>query len=286
MLRTAMRLLISATVIAIPAFAFGQDVAVQQWVRARVSEERLDFDNIVEIKRWLQAPQPNTYVILAIGSKDVLPGEGFATPRGHFALVFLLQSGSEDRLADPKELSFLNFGPVFPENKAIRNVSIDVTPYHIREKEYAFGMRKMEANLGNKGGLAFEILTLYRLQGSELKEVFRDFTWAYSKYSEPGLRSCNVEAVIVAAPERQGEFFNLVRKQIRSYLGDTRNPQFEAVRSQLTETPVDSCSLIGDMQFPNTHRWDHSKGAYLESGRSFLNNPDLWGKGIFIGRDR
>jgi hypothetical protein len=64
----------------------------------------------------------------------------------HFALVFLLQSGSEDRLADPKELSFLNLGPVFPENKAIRNVSIDVTPYHIREKEYAFGITLVQIN--------------------------------------------------------------------------------------------------------------------------------------------
>jgi hypothetical protein len=285
MIRTVIRLLLSVTVIAIPAFAFGQDLAVQEWVRARASAERLDFDNVVDIKRWLQAPQPNTYVILAIGSKDVLPGQGFPTTRGHFALVLLVQSRSADRLADPKELSFLNFGPVFPEDKTNRDVFIDVTPYKIRENEYAFGIRRMEANLGNKGGLAFEILTLYRLQGSELNAIFRDFTWAYSKYSEPGLRSCNVEAIIVSAPERQGDFFNLVRKQTRSYLGDIRNPQFEAIRSQLTETAVDSCSLIGDMQFPNTHRWDPAKGAYVESGRSFLN-ADLWGKGIFIGRDR
>jgi len=282
-----MRFLLSVTVIAIPAFAFGQDLGVQQWVRARVSAERLDLDNIVEIKQWLQAPQPNTYVILAIGSKDVVPSEGFSTPRGHFALMSLVQSGSPDRLADPKELSFVSLGPVFPESKGDRvEVSIDVGPYQIREKEYALGIRKLEADLGNKGGLAFEILTIYRSQGSELKAIFRDFTWAYSKYSEPGLRSCNVEAVIVSAPERQGEFFNLVRKQTRSYLGDRRNPQFEDVRSQLTETPVNSCSLIGDMQFPNTHRWDPAMGAYVESGRSFLNNADLWGKGIFIGRDR
>jgi len=113
-----------------------------------VRAERLDFDNVVEIKRWLQAPQPNTYVILAIGSKDVLPGQGFPTTRGHFALVLLVQSGRADRLADPKELSFLNCGPVFPEDKTNRDVSIDVTPYQIRENEYAFGIRKMEANLG------------------------------------------------------------------------------------------------------------------------------------------
>src|SRR5438093_652309 len=50
------------------------------------------------------------------------------------------------------------------------------------------------------------------------------------------------ETVIVSGPERQGEFFNLVRKQTRSYLGDARNPQFGgAGRSDLTETPVDSC---------------------------------------------
>jgi hypothetical protein len=283
-----MRFLLSVTLIAIPAFAFGQDPAVQQWVRTRVSAEKLDFDNVVEIKQWLQAPQPNIYAILAIGSKDVRPGEGFATGRGHFALVFLVQSGSADRLTDPKEISFLNFGPMFPEYKGLRIVSIDITPYQIREKEYAFGMRSMDAlGVGNKGGLAFETLTLYRLQGSELKEIFSDFTWGYSKYSEPGMRSCNVEAVIVTTREGQGEFFNLVRKQTRSYLGDTWNRELpETIKSQLTETPVDSCSLIGDMQFPNTHRWDSAKGAYVESGRSFLNDPNLWGKGIFIGRDR
>ena len=90
-------------------------------------------------------------------------------------------------------------------------------------------------------------------------------------HTQPGMRSCNVEAIIESAPERQGEFFNLVRKQTRSYLGDARNPQFEIIRSQLTETPVDSCSLIGDMQFPNTHRWDPAKGAYVESGVPSLN---------------
>jgi hypothetical protein len=278
-----MHLLISVTVIAISASAFGQDVAVEQWVRAHVNAEKFDFDNIIEIQRWLQAPQPNTYAILAVGSKDVQP-PGLATARGQFALVFLVSSGSEDRLADPKEISFLNFGPVFPGYK-IRDASIEVTPYQIREKEYAFAMKSTEADLGNKSGTAFEILTLYRLQGSELKEIFSDFTWAYSKYSEPGLVGCNVEAVIVSGPERQGEFFNLVRKHTRSYLGDGGTPQAEP-GSPSTEPPAVSCSVIGDMQFPNTHRWDASKGAYLESGRSFLNNPDLWGKGIFIGRDR
>jgi len=271
--------------IAAPPLAFGQDASAYNLVQARISEERLDFDSLVEVKLWPESPQRNTYIVLALASKNVGPGEGFATNRGHFVFVFLLQSGMADRLTVPKLLSFLNIGSIHPEDKTNSDVSIDVGPYQIREKEYAFGIRSMAAQLGNKGGLAFEILTLYRLQGSELKPIFSDFTWGYDKYSEPGMRSCNVETVVVSGPERQGEFFNLIRKSTRSYLGDRRNPQYGGVALNLPETPVDSCSEIGDMQFPNTHRWDPAKGAYVESGRSFLN-ADLWGKGIFIGRDR
>jgi hypothetical protein len=283
---SVLRLLLCLTVVVIPAPAFGQDASVYEWLQPRIGAERFDFDHVVEIQRWLQAPLPNTYIVLAIGSKDVQPGEGFSTGRGYFVLVFLVQSASKDRLVTPKELSFLNVGSVRLDDPTNRDVSIDVGSYRIRENEYAFGIRQISAQLGNKGGLAFEILTLYRPQGSKLKPIFSDFTWGYSKYSEPGLRSCNVEAVIVSGPGRQGEFFNLVRKQTRVYLGDSRNPPFRSLeRSAATEIPVDSCSLIGDMQFPNTHKWDPAKGAYVEPGPSFLN-ADLWGKGIFIGRDR
>ena len=74
---SVLRLLLCLTVVVIPAPAFGQDASVYEWLQPRIGAERFDFDHVVEIQRWLQAPLPNTYIVLAIGSKDVQPGEGF-----------------------------------------------------------------------------------------------------------------------------------------------------------------------------------------------------------------
>jgi hypothetical protein len=73
-------------------------------------------------------------------------------------------------------------------SRAIPTKSIDVGPYPIREHEYAFGIRTLAAQVGNKSGAAFEYLRLFRYQSPEVKESFDEVTWGYSKYSEPGFR--------------------------------------------------------------------------------------------------
>ena len=55
------------------------------------------------------------------------------------------------------------------------------SPFQIRNNEFSFGVRHRWALLGNKSGTALEVLGLFRFENSELKEVFRDVTWAYKQ---------------------------------------------------------------------------------------------------------
>ena len=157
------------------------------------------------------------------------------------------------------------------------------SPFQIRNNEFSFGVRHRWALLGNKSGTALEVLGLSRFENSELKEVFRDVTWAYSKY-EDGANSCNTETTIASEPSSDSEFFNIVRRHSRSYFGNTRNPEFSNY-SNLRNTPVESCASFKELVFSNTNRWDATKGMYLDSSHRFLTNEDVLGKGAPLGHD-
>jgi hypothetical protein len=138
--------------------------------------------------------------------------------------------------------------------------SVDTGPCRICEDEYAFGIRTEDRiSVGNKTGIAWQYLNIFRYQSSGISEILDDVTWGYSKYSEPDQRSCNTETEIVSEASRSGEFFDLVRKHVRSYLGDARMNSFVK-----DETSVDSCPVFYKLQFPNVHTWDPRSGKYTD----------------------
>jgi len=215
-----------AVITAVPGVVLAQDLSLQEWVGSQLSKQKPERVTILDVKLWPQGPRPNTYVILALGSKPATPQPQWPNipQETRDFVVFLVESDRSVALNNPRLIAshtvysfqaFANGGPP--------RTTIDVGPYQIREDEYAFGIRTLDdISVGNKGGLAFEEISLFRYQASEIKQVLDDVTWGYSKYSEPEFRSCNTETVIVSEPPKAGNFFTLVRRHVRSYLGDTR----------------------------------------------------------------
>jgi len=246
------------------ASAAEQDLHMEEWVRNQLTKEKPERVTILEQRLWPDAPQPNTRIILAVGRKrpDAPNPTCISCPQEfrHF-VVLLAQSSTSRELVNPKLLSYFSFGLGIAFGAGVPRISIDVGPYQIREHEYAFGIRSVNDELvGNKEGLAFEYLRLFRYQGAEVKEIFDEVTWGYSKYSEPGFRSCNTETMIVSEASPQGEFFTLTRKHSRSYLGDSRmyGPGFP------DEMPIESCPDFDKLRFPNVHTWDTTQGRYVD----------------------
>jgi hypothetical protein len=236
--------------IQIPVSAGSQTLPLDEWVHAQLQKEKLEQVTVIEAKLWPYAPQPNTYVILVEATKNL----NTLNPAVTRFVAMLVHSSSSLEVVDPK---LIGYGPV---NSYLHRASIDVAPYQIRQQEYAFGIRTIDDSLvGNKIGLALEYLYLFRYQPSELKQIFDEVIWGYTKYSEPG-GSCNTETMIVSEPPEQGEFFKLIRKHSRSYLGDARMYPF----SVKVETPLDSCPAFRQLQFPNVHTWDSTQGQYMD----------------------
>jgi hypothetical protein len=248
----------------IPVSAVSQTMPLENWVRTKLEQEKPEQLTVIDARLWPYAPQPNTYVILA----EVMKKPDSLKPEDTQYVVMLAESSSSVELANPKLIVYSAV------DSFIHRGSIDVGPYQIRQQEYAFGIRWIDdALVGNKSGLAFGYVDLFRYQPSGLKQIFDEVIWGYTKYSEPEFRSCNTETVIVSEPPEQGEFFKLVRKYSRSYLGDSR--MYPSVHSG--ETPLDSCPAFGKLQFPNTHTWDPAQSRYTDP-ESSLRQGDIVGK--------
>ncbi len=246
--------------------ASSQELSLDEWIRSQLPKQKPERVTILDIKLWPYGPLPNTYVILSVGRKrPETPDLSFpnAVQETQDFVLFLVQSGGSGELKNPRLIATYSlFSFTTPAVGKGPRRSIDVGPYQIRENEYAFGVRTIDdVGVGNKAGLAFEYISLFRYQGSEIKQILDDVTWGYSKYSEPGFRSCNTETLLVSEPPKEGEFFTLVRRHARSYLGDSRmypqNPD--------AGTPVESCGWFDKLRSPNIHTWDAKQGQYVDA---------------------
>jgi hypothetical protein len=243
---------------------FGQNTDLDRWMETQVKAHQIDFVRVVDTQQWLQAPIPKAYVVLGLG-EQIVDAPGFPSGRrtSYPIFVLLAQSESGDRLTNPKAVSFLVVdNDITPDNPQDFRVSIDVAPFQIRKNEYVFGVKHRWSLVGNKSGVAYDVFGLVRLDNGEMKEIYRDITWAFSKY-ESGPFNCYAEAVIASEPS-QREFFNIVRR-----------PQ----------DPQASCRSFPGLQFPNTQVWDPAKGVYMDSSRRMFSEDDM-GKGVGPGRDR
>jgi hypothetical protein len=255
-------LFLASIAFAVPASA--QDLALEDWVRSQLTKEKPEQVTILDQAQWPYAPQPNTYVILVVARQkpDKLdPALPTGIQEHQDCVVLLAQSSSSGELANPKTLgshtlySYTTLAGWSPRKW------IDVGAYQIRADEYAFGIRTVADELvGNKGGIAFEDLSLFRYESSTVKEIFDEVLWAYNKYSEPGFRSCNTETAIAAEPSPQTEFFTITRKHSRSYLGDSR--MYPTLRAD--QEPIELCHGFEKLQLPNIHTWDPSQGRYTD----------------------
>jgi hypothetical protein len=258
------RVVVCLLAITAAASTAAQDLRLEEWVQIQLTKEKPERVTILEQKLWPHAPQANTYVIVAVGiRKPDTPNPICTSCPQEFRdfVVLLVQSSTSRELANPKLLSYFSFRSGILLGTGVPRISIDFGPYQIREREYAFGIRSVDDELvGNKGGLAFEYIRLFRYQSAELKEIFDEVRWGYSKYSEPGFRSCNTETMIVSEPSPQGEFFTLTRKHSRSYLGDSR--MYGPKSSD--EMPIESCPDFDRLRFPNIHTWDTTQGRYVD----------------------
>ncbi len=230
-------------------------------MRALLPKEKPDSVSVLDVKAWPNGPRANTYIVLTMVKRS---------PETQTGVLVVAQSSGPNGLEHPKSLGALDLGGISP-NK----ISIDVGPYQIRKNEYAFGIRSVADGLvGNKGGLAFEFLELFRYQPSGMKSILAELVWGYSRYLEADSRSCNTETTIVSEPSKTSEFYDLTRKHQRSYLGDGRMYPRAA-----EETPTESCQWFYKLQFPNLHTWDERSGTYTdpENIRGFeVGKPEPW----------
>jgi hypothetical protein len=257
-----------------------------EWVKSQVEMNGAFFVSIVDHQKWPSAVDPNTIVVLGIAKQKETGTLARVNEFSYFPFVLLAQS-SEDRTMPARLLGLALRTDLFvlePKtgNEEFRPLSIDVTPLKIRENEYVFGVTLLSGpGVGNRSGMLVDMVSLYRYHNSQLKEIFRDAVWAYSKYSEPNYSSCNVEMKILSQPSAAGDFFTLTRQYSRSYLAEEQNPDFTGANSSpqhFAETPTTSCSLTRDLQTPHAQTWNAEKGLYLDASGWFLQWDDF-GKG-------
>jgi len=242
---------------------------IEEFVKSQLEKGDVYFNRILDRQAWPQAPFPNTSIVLGSIRRTKVERLGFGSG-DYLPFVLLLQSGSGEKSEALKMLGLIL------QSRAEGNSpqSIDVTPFRIADDEIAFGVRSRAGDVGNKSGQLYEVMSLYRYHDGELQEIFRDTVWAYSKYSEKNWNSCNVDMKIVSQPAKEGRFFTITREYVRSYLGNTKNPEFSNSQGQ-TETPGD-CSLSERLRKPNTHSWNVEKGKYLDARGAFLDWDDFY----------
>jgi hypothetical protein len=244
----------------------------ESWVESQIDAGNVSFVSIVDRKAWPSAPVPNVTAVLGIEKR---PQTGAFKYADYEYLPFVLLAQGE---ADGKSSSLNSLGVVVVD-PPIGFVSLNVAPIQIRQDEYAFGATSRTGNPGNKGGTIFNLISLFRYHDGQIKEIFRDVVWMYSKYSDwessTSARSCNVDLMIVPQPSDPGPdgFFNIARQFSRSYFGDARNPQFG--NPALPEVPAD-CSLSKLFQKPEIQTWDPTTGRYLDHRGRFLQWDDLY----------
>jgi len=250
--------------IALAVSASAQDLALENWVRSQLTKEEPEQVTILDQRQWPYAPAPNTHIILLVARKkpDKLdPALATRIQEHQDWVVLLAQSSSSRELANPKTLAYYTLYSYTTLPGTSPRKSIDVGAYQIRAREYAFGIRTVADQLvGNKSGVAFEYLNLFRYESASVKEIFDEVLWVYNKYSEPGFRSCNTETAIVSEPSPQTEFFTITRKHSRSYLGDSR--MYPTLRAD--QEPIELCPAFEKLQLPNIHTWDPALGRYTD----------------------
>ena len=273
MLPTLLTLALGAVVASVQLNA--QDEDVRAWVASQVKPRNITVDSVVNLTPWPRGSQPNLFVILATGSK---PSRSPGVTEFDFGFVILAKSQTPRELRGPQLLAL--FAPEdttpdqdWPISVSARRLSsplsIDVAPFQIRKGEFAFGVRYGTDDLGNKGGHAYEVLSLFRYHDAKLSEIFRAVTWAYERSMED---TCNSDMVIIANPPRAGDesgYFTLTSKHKRSYSGDTRNPPsayFEGPHS----IAVKSCEPFREFEKTNVHTWNAARGVYLDQDGKWL----------------
>jgi hypothetical protein len=253
-----------------PVTGPGADQVFESWVKSQIDAGDVSFDRIVDRKVWPSAPVPNVTAVLGTERR---PQTGPIKYADYVYVPFVLLAQGE---ADGKS-SLKSLGVVLTDLGT--PVSLNVAPVQIREDEYAFGATYREGIPGNKSGFIADIMSLYRYHDGELKEIFRDVVWMYSKYSDwqsnTSASSCNVDLRIVPQPSDAGPdgFFRIARELQRSYFSDAKNPQFG--NPALPEVPAD-CSLVKLFQKPEIHTWDTTTGIYVDHRGRFLQADDLY----------
>ena len=249
------------------------DVLFTRWAASQLTANNAELVSITDKRAWPFASQPNTSIVLGLAKRDAdAELAKYGTPFEYFPFVLLIQMTEES--ASPKLLGIALRTDLFmgdPRNRyADRHPKgIDVGPFQIKHDEYAFGITVVEGSLGNKSGILFDLMGLYRYQNGELREIYRDAVWVFSKYSEPDSRSCNVELEVSTQPSNESEFYLIRRKYKSSYVEDWRGTK-----------PVDSCALTSVFRQDYTQSWIPQKEMYLDHDGLFLSENDL-GTGRF-----
>lgn len=250
----------------------GEDELFEKLVKSQVEIGDTSLVGIVDRKPWPSAPVPDATIILGTARH---PHQGPIKSADYDYFSFILLAAGDTRAKEP---SLIPLGLVVPDLPVFNDrynhpLSIDVTPIKVREDGYAFGTRHLAGSLGNNGGRLYEVMNLYRFHDGALKEIFRDVVWVYGKNSE-GNSSCNVDMKIVQQPLQTEGFYDIAREFSRSYLGDSKNPQFANQPAQ-PEIPAD-CSLARQLKAPHVQKWDPALGEYVDAKGRFLHWDDLY----------
>jgi len=161
--------------IALAVSASAQDLALENWVRSQLTKEEPEQVTILDQRQWPYAPAPNTHIILLVARKkpDKLdPTLATGIQEHQDWVVLLAQSSSSRELANPKTLAYYTLYSYTTLPGTSPRKSIDVGAYQIRAREYAFGIRTVAELVGNKSGVAFEYLNLFRYESASVKEIF------------------------------------------------------------------------------------------------------------------
>ena len=247
----------------------------KDWVNAQLEAKGASLADLTDRKQWPFAPMQNSEIVLGLGkfpAEAAVAAQG--TPFGYHPFVLLLQSNAAE--ATPKLLGIALRTDMYmdpPERRVIRPEAIQAGAFRIKEDEYAFGVTVISGEVVQHAGTLYGMMGLYRYHDGALKEIYRDVVWAYGKYSEPDSASCTVEMEIVTPPSKDSIFYSITRQYKRSYLGNSKNPEYRSLNSG--ETPVPSCSMTADYRAPYTQEWNPDKELYLDHRGLFLNDADL-----------
>jgi hypothetical protein len=252
------------------------------WVALQLETHDATLINIVDQKPWLQSSVPNTTAVLGVAKKKATGLWAKYREYQYFSFVLLAQSQAAGRMSSPKLIGLdLNTDLIVP---GAHPQTINVSPIQIRADEYAFGVEFLAGSVGNKGGELYGMMSLYRYHDNELREIFRDVIWVYSKYSDPDFRSCNVDMFLDSEPTPDSDFYAITRNYNRSYFGESKNPEFTNISStavRVADHLTENCSLTNQLKNPNTHKWNPSRHLYVDTGESYLDRRDFGIGGLF-----